>query len=131
MIALATEQAALMQSSAVGMVTLVHLTTYTDRDALTVSKEFWFSTPHPIRYEWAGGPARDFLDVIESVAFSGDGFDNLPSRESAKIGSSQLDLVNDKIDGVNLWKLLSAEQLHRATIEIGRASCRERVYDDV
>ena len=130
-----TEQAALAASTTTQKIELVKLTTYTDRDAETVSNTYYLSHV-PVLYDYGNtGTDRQFEPFLVNVSQSVESMPNMPEPGdlSAMTGSRVLTLRNGDRDGTSLWEILLADQVESARVEIARlgieGSSARRFYD--
>lgn len=120
--ALDATQAELVRRSHIAPVTLVKLTTYSNRVAETVDKIFYLSNL-PVRYDYGNlGTDRDFLPVITGGGQFVSGFQHVPEPENLTAFGQALDLEvsNLPINGSPFVLILQEHNLEGARIEISQ-----------
>jgi hypothetical protein len=119
---LETVQAERAGRSHISPVSLVKLTTYTDRDDRTVDEIFYFSNLSTL-YDYDNvGIDRNFWPVIVGGSDFVSGFTHLPSPTdlSSFRQSFNLHISNRTINGSRLIALLQAHNLEGASIEVSQ-----------
>ena len=120
MIALASRIADLAKRRAVARFPLVVMTTFSDADAGTVSRTFYWSTK-PARYKYAASATpREFLPILQNVGAITSGFAHVPDAAvvESRRAEVRLELIQEDRGSGVVWKDLSAETLQFARVEI-------------
>jgi hypothetical protein len=109
-------QTELAQRSARGVVQLLTLTTYTDRDAETVDTIYYLSRT-PVLYPYDGGADQHFRPILRNVSRLRSEMSHLPNvggRTTARAFEFTISRTSQLAD---LWAELKDKTLHGATIE--------------
>lgn len=120
MLTLAASQDALARRADVVPARLFKLTTYTDRGLGLVDREFYWSMGAPWWYEWGGGAAREFDDVVLEASPIEYAITHLPMPGRVDVRRTQMRLLlsPENVDGQSLWKTLSSDALLFARLEV-------------
>jgi len=108
--------------SHIAPISLVKLTTYTDRTAATVDKVFYFAD-RAVEYDYGNtGTDQVFLPVVSGGSRFFSGFVHIPQPDDLTAFGKSFDLVcsNEKFNGRRLVTLLQDYNLEGASIEIAQ-----------
>ena len=120
--ALDATQAELVRRSHIAPITLVKLTTFSNRTTNTIDKIFYLANL-PVRYDYGNlGTDRDFLPVITGGTEFFSGFSHIPQPDNltAFEQSIGLEVSNLPINGLPFVLILQAHNLQGAEIEISQ-----------
>ncbi len=113
-------QAKLAERSSVMAVPLVVLETFSDRDAQTVSKTYYWSSGIPLWYAWDDVTPVAFQPRIQSLDPIENGFDHLPNAGSFDTRQEvRFTIDTSPRAGAYLWEELRQENLIGARVTVG------------